>query len=367
MSTARPHALRLARLRRDLTRQKLDALLVTGEPDVRYLTGFTGNDSALLVTAKHAFFLTDGRYTEQAEQETRGVDILCRKRGMMELAGRTARRAGVKRLGFESRALTVAQHEELGRQAAGVELAPTADLIENQRILKDPEEVDSIREAVRVAEQAFLAIRPVIQPGRTEVELAHALNSAMIQRGADSPSFDTIVAFAERSSLPHARPTGRRLRNGDAILFDWGARVAGYCSDLTRMAFVNIISPFYVRVYGAVLEAQRRALSRARAGTPAAEVDAAARGYLKSQRLGKRFSHGLGHGIGLQIHEAPGLNDRSTAQLKAGMVFTVEPGVYVPGHGGVRIEDDVLVRRSGIQMLTSAPKLLRDMVLRTGI
>ncbi len=367
MPTARPHALRLARLRRDLARQKLDALLVTSEPDVRYLTGFTGNDSALLVTARHAFFLTDGRYTEQADQETRDLEILCRKRGMMELAGRTARRAGVKRLGFESRVLTVAQHEELGRQAPGVKLAPTTDMIENQRILKDPEEVDSIRRAVRVAEQAFLDIRPLIRPGRTEAELAHALNSAMIQLGADSPAFDTIVAFAERSSLPHARPTTRRLRSGDAVLFDWGARVGGYCSDLTRMVFVNIISPFYARVYGAVLEAQRRALRRAEAGIPAAEVDAAARDYLKSQRFGRRFSHGLGHGIGLQIHEAPALNARSTAKLKAGMVFTVEPGVYAPGRGGVRIEDDVLVRRSGIQLLTSAPKLLRDMVLRTGV
>ena len=360
-----PHAARLVALRRALRVYGVDAFLVTGVHNLRYLTGFTGDDSALLATRDQAFFLTDGRYTEQAEHETTGIEILERKRGLMSLAARTSARLGVRRLGIEADHLSVASHTDLGCHAPGVEITPVRSVVEGIRQVKSAREVRLTAEAVRVAEMAFARVLPALRPGRTELELARMLEDAMRDLGAEGPSFPTIVAAAERSSLPHARPTTRRIRRGDAVLFDWGALRESYTSDLTRVVFVDTISPFFERIYGIVLHAQRRAIRRVQPGLTAETIDHAARDYLKSRRHGKHFNHGLGHGLGLEIHELPVINGRSKTILKPGMIFTVEPGVYLPGRGGVRIEDDVLVTRDGHHVLTSTPKSLRDMVVRT--
>jgi Xaa-Pro aminopeptidase len=239
-------------------------------------------------------------------------------------------------------------------------------MVEPHRQVKDGGEKRKILRAVRVAEEAFERIRAAVRPGRTERELANMLEAAMRDLGAESASFPPIVAVAERTSLPHARPTDREVASGDAILFDWGARVDGYCSDLTRMLYVDRITPFFARLHGMVHEAQRRALRMIKAGLSAKDIDGAARDFFKSKRRGKQFSHGLGHGIGLEVHEGPTVNHRSDSDLKLGMVFTVEPGLYLPGRGGVRIEDDVQVTRDGCRVLTSAPKSLQEAVLQTG-
>jgi len=339
-------------------------MLVTSAANCRYLSGFTGDDSSLLVSTDEACLLTDGRYTEQAAQETQGFEIIARRRGLMEWAGRTAKRLNLSRLGFEAHHLSVAQHEDLAR-GGRIELCGQPRTIEQLRQKKDAAEIRKVERAVRVAEDAFLRIRPQVKPGRTERELAHMLDSAMWDLGAEGPSFPTIVAAGERSSLPHAKPTNRKIASGDAVLFDWGARVDSYTSDLTRVLFVDRISPVFEKIYGIVLDAQRRALRKVKTGLTADQIDRAARDAIKSRRHGKHFGHGLGHGIGLEIHELPVINGRSKTELKPGMIFTVEPGIYLPGRGGVRIEDDVLVTRGGGRVLTSMPKSLRDMVVRT--
>lgn len=351
-------------LARSFRKWGVDAFLVTDRSNVRYLTGFTGEDSAALLFRSGAVLLTDGRFAEQSARDAPGVEVVLRKRGLMEAAAKEAKRRGASALGVEAHVMTLAAHGDLASRFPG-EIVQLGQVVEERRQVKDADEKRSIRRAVAVAEEAFALVRPQIRPGMTERKVAAMLDAAMRDLGAEGPSFPTIVAFAERASLPHAQPGERALASGDAILFDWGARVEGYCSDLTRMLFIDTISSFYARIYDLVFEAQGRALRCAKAGLTANQIDAAARDFLKSRRHGKHFSHGLGHGIGLDVHEGPAISWRSKAKVKAGMVFTVEPGVYLPGRGGVRIEDDVLVVPGGAKVLTSAPKSLRDSRLRT--
>jgi Xaa-Pro aminopeptidase len=337
-------------------REKLDALLVTNVHNVRYLSGFRGDDSALLVTPERTLLLTDSRYAEQAEAETRRIGIVVRKKAMMPTAAAAARKAGVRRLGVEGRAMTLAEAEDLRKALPRVEVKGTRGLVERLRMIKDASEIAAISRAAEIADEAFLLTLKHVAPGKTERELALILERTMQDFGADEPAFPTIVAAGERSSMPHARATGRRLRAGDAVLFDWGARWRLYASDLTRVVFLDKIPDDFQRRYCLVLAAQRRALSRARAGFSAGKLDAAARSYLKARRCGKYFGHGLGHGVGLEVHEAPGISPGQDTLLRPGMVITIEPGVYVPGQGGVRIEDLVLVTRDGRRILTTSPK-----------
>jgi Xaa-Pro aminopeptidase len=349
-------AARRARLIRRIRREKLDALLVTNVHNVRYLSGFRGEDSALLVTPERTLLLTDSRYTEQAESETCGIGIVVRKKAMMRVAAATARKAGVRTLGVEGRTMTLAEAEDLRKALPHVEVRPTRGMVERLRMIKDASEVAAISRAAEIADEAFRLTLPHVAPGKTERELALVLERTMQDLGADEPAFPTIVAAGERSSLPHARPTDRRLRRGEAVLFDWGARWRLYASDLTRVVFLDKIPDDFQRRYRLVLAAQRRALSRVRPGLSAGKLDAAARSYLKARRCGKYFGHSLGHGVGLEVHEAPGISPGQDTLLKPGMVITIEPGVYVPGQGGVRIEDLVLVTRNGPRILTASPK-----------
>jgi len=337
-------------------REKVDALLVTNVHNVRYLSGFRGEDSALLVTRGRTFLLTDARFTEQAEAETRGLRIITRKQGMMRAAGVAALKAEAGRLGVEAENMTLTQEKELRKWARHMEVRQTCGMVERLRMVKDATEIAAIRRAAGIAEEAFRLILPQVRPGKTERELALALERAMVDLGADAPAFPAIVAAGERSSMPHAVPTGRRIRSGDAVLFDWGARWQFYHSDLTRVVFLDRIPAIFQRLYPVVLAAQRRALASVRPGRGVRAIDTVARAYLKAHRHGKHFAHGLGHGVGLEIHEAPGLSPRQDYRLKAGMVITIEPGVYVPGQGGVRIEDLVLVTRNGHEVLTSTQK-----------
>ncbi len=365
MTSRNPHAARRAELLRHMAGIGVDGLLVSNRRNIFYLSAFRGEDSLLLVRRGRSQLITDGRFSEQAEQETRGIEIVVRKKGLMATAAATARRGKVATLGIEAEALTVAQAEDLRAALGRTTLKPVRGLVQRQRMVKDAAELAVIRRAVAITQRAFLDTLPHIRPGMTEMEVAHILDRTMIELGAEGPAFETIVAAGERGSLPHARPTERRIRSGEAILFDWGARLEGYCADLTRLAFVDRIPPIYRRIYPLVLTAQRRAVAQVRAGRKTGEVDAVARGYLKAHRHGKDFRHSLGHGLGLDVHEAPSLARGVETTLRAGMVVTVEPGIYLPGRAGVRIEDLLLVTRKGHASLTSLPRSIEAFLIRS--
>jgi len=351
-----PHQQRCSRLVRRFKGAGIDGLLVTCAENIRYLTGFRGHDSGLLVTPDETILLTDGRYAEQAGQETAKVIILVRKKGLMALAARTARKAGVATLGVEGANLALAQFDALKANLGAVAAKNSAGQVEGLRIIKDRAEIAAIERAIAVAQEAFIATAREIAPGMTERQIGMRLDRTMGELGAEGPAFPTIVAAAERTSLPHAVPTNRKIRKGDAILIDWGARVDGYHSDLTRLAFLDTIPKLFERLYRVVLEAQRRAMAQLRPGRRAGKADATARAWFKAHRHNKFFTHGLGHGLGLMVHEAPALGAKGKLLLKPGMVCTVEPGLYLPGRGGVRIEDDVLITRTGRRILSSLPK-----------
>lgn len=367
--TAAPNnapAKRRGRLVKRFGKAGIDALLITHARNVRYVTGFTGEDSAVLLTDDAAALLTDGRYTTQAAEQTEGVEILCRKGAMMPFAARQAKKRGIARLGFEPDALTVAAHTALAKAAPEVDLVATERLVEALRLRKDAAERRRIARAVDIAQRAFENIRPLVRPGQTERSVAAALEGALLRLGAEAAAFRPIVLASERAALPHGEPSERVLAPGDAVLFDWGARCEGYVSDLTRVLFIHRMSQRQKSVYTAVLAAQTAALRRVAPGRSLAELDETARDTLKRHRRNKYFTHSLGHGVGADVHEAPHVSGKSKETCRAGMVFTVEPGVYYPGRIGVRIEDMVVVTRSGHKILTTLPKRPDDVIVRPG-
>ena len=355
---------RRERLARGLRRRKMDSLLISSVNNVRYLSGFSGDDSFLLLTRYRSILITDGRYATQAAEEMDGVDVRVRKGGIIAESARLARRLGLRRLGFEARAMLVAQYSLLTRELGGkCEAVATEGVVEALRECKSREEVKAIRRAIAVAEAAIGEVAPKIRVGVSERALAAELDAAMRRLGADGPAFQTICAAGKRAALPHAHPTDRKIAEGEPVLFDWGARLDLYNSDLTRVFFVSRIPARWRRLYEAVLEAQLRAIRAVRAGRTTGEVDAAARRSLRKRRCARYFSHGLGHGVGLDVHEAPALRDGGSKPLASGMVVTVEPGVYLPGIGGIRIEDMVLVQPQGCRVLTDVPKSIETIVV----
>ncbi|NLF32292.1 MAG: aminopeptidase P family protein [Planctomycetes bacterium] len=357
---------RRRRLVRRLAGRRADAMLVTSAPNVRYLSGFGGEDSWLLVGRGWAVLLTDSRFAEQATLDCPGVEHVIRDGAMADALAGALRGRKVRRLAFESEHVTVAEHAKLAeaigeRRLTGVEAAAAG-----LRAVKDDGEVAAIRRAIRMAERAFaglIAGGAKALLGRREDAVAGELEYRMRQAGAAEASFPTIVAAGAHGSLPHHRPGPARIRDGQAVLFDWGAKAGGYCSDLTRVVFVGRIPPQMGRIYEVVLKAQKASIEAIRPGRPASSVDGVARRLIAQAGFAGRFGHGLGHGVGLEIHESPALSPRNQARLRAGQVVTVEPGIYVPGVGGVRIEDDVLVTPDGAQVLSRLPKAIGSMVL----
>ena len=356
---------RLRRLRAVLRRRKLDGLVATNVHNVRYLSGFSGEDSALLVGLKGCVLVTDSRYTETAEKELGpcGIAVHQRKKSLVEALAAQVRRRRLRRVGFEAADMSVDLHGRLCEEVKRAELRPTVGLVRELRQIKDASEIRRIREAVRVAEEGLRATLGRVRPGVTEKDVATELDHQMRRLGAEESAFPLIVAAGERASLPHARPTGRKLAGGEAVLIDWGARLEFYNSDLTRVFFLGTIPRGWQSRYDAVLRAQEAALQAVRPGVVARTVDGAARRALKRRRLANRFGHGLGHGVGLEIHENPGLNNQSETELKPGMVFTVEPGIYFPDWGGIRIEDMVLITSCGKEVLTRFEKQATQLVI----
>lgn len=354
------------RLLRELKKARIPALLVTDETNVTWLTGFSGDSSWLLLTADAAVLISDSRYQIQIAEECRDIDVVIRKVSdtLLDATARQIRRAKLTALGFESGSVSYQQWEELCGKLKSVEPAPTRGLVEELRMIKDRSELDSIREAIHCAERGFALIRESILPEMTELQVCHDLEHAMRRFGARGAAFDPIVAAGPRAALPHATPTEEKISGHGFLLIDWGAESPdGYKSDLTRILVTDKISPKLAKIYGVVLKAQEQGIAAIRPGVKCSEVDTAARAVIADAGYGKRFGHGLGHGFGLQIHEQPRLHASCDVELRPGMVVTVEPGIYLEGWGGVRIEDDVLVTRDGYEVLTSTPKQLDEMMV----
>ncbi len=357
---------RIARLRGRLAEADpgVDALLVTHLTNVRYLTGFTGSAATLLVTATEAHLVTDGRYEEQAAGELDasgapaqvhiGRTLAAQDDVLRELV------AEVRRIGLEADHVPWAEQRRLAELLDGVELVPTTGLVEALREVKDEGEVARILTAGAIADDALAAVLPLLETGVTEAAFALALDTAMRERGADDVSFATIVAAGPNGSRPHHQPGPRPIERGDLVVIDFGALVDGYHSDMTRTVPVGgrgALDESRARILDVVTQAQAAGVAAVRAGTPIADVDKACRDLIAEAGWADAFVHGTGHGVGLDIHEPPGVSGTATATLAAGQVITVEPGVYLPGQGGARVEDTVVVTEGGCTPLTRAPKL----------
>ncbi len=336
--------------------RKVDALLVTSLANIRYLTGFAGSNAVVLATPTATHFFTDPRYGTDAS-----VNITCKvhiaKKPLTDAVAGIIKRNRLKKIGFEPEWLNVEKHGTLKKSlGAGVSLTPTAGVVEELRTIKSPTEIEQIRRSVRANSEAYYRTLGRVRVGMRERDVAAELDYQMRVQGAEKPSFDTIVASGARTALPHAHPSDRRLEENELLLIDMGAFVDGYASDMTRVSFLGFPSKRIRTLYRAVAEAQLAAMGAVRAGVTAARVDGAAREVLKRHELDRAFVHSTGHGLGLEIHEAPRIGKKEQTKLRAVMVITIEPGAYIEGLGGVRIEDTVLVTEHGCEVLTPTSK-----------
>jgi Xaa-Pro aminopeptidase len=351
---------RLDRLRSSLGEASVDALLVTHLTNVRYLTGFTGSAGLLLVRDDGAVFVTDGRYGEQAADQLAAAGVVAdiEVTNTEQRAVLTAAASGVGALGLEAESVTWAQQQRYADEwFAGTALVPTAGLVEALRLVKDAGEVARIEAAATIADDALALVRPRLLDGPTEREFGLELDATMRRLGADDVSFETICASGPNGARPHARPGGRQIVAGDLVVLDFGALLDGYHSDMTRTVMVGAPSDTQRRMLDVVLASQEAGVQTVAPGVPCSQVDEVCRGVIDEAGWGDAFLHGTGHGVGLDIHEAPRLARTSDAVLAEGQVVTVEPGVYLPEHGGVRVEDTLLVTADGFRRLTQAPKL----------
>ena len=349
-------------IRRAMARQGLDGVLLTCRPNRFYATGFQsiGNDGVCLITADAAFYWTDGRYIEAASAQIQGAEVALTDRANPEtrLAAETVRRCGIHNLGIDDAYMTVADYRRW-QAALGCELLPASALFEKLRAVKDPEELRRMTRAQRIAEGALEEVLNDIRPGVTEQFIAARLTFLMLAAGAENVSFDPIAISGARTSMPHGVPTDKVVEAGDFVTMDFGALCEGYCSDMTRTVAVGHVTDEMALVYDTVLQAQKAGIAAARAGKTGAEVDGAARAVIEDAGYGPQFSHSFGHSLGVEIHESPNASPSNTAPLPAGAVISAEPGIYLAGRFGVRIEDVLVLKEDGCDNLTRAPKGLR--------
>ncbi len=349
---------RVKRLREQMFRQDVSYLLITDPNNRFYLSGFTGSTGVLLVGLEECFFLTDFRYIEQVKEQCPGYELIKVEQPSL-FASLTQVLKGSKgdTLSFEENHLTVKEYLELKDLLPGVALQPGNGLVEDLRMIKDAAEIPIIRQAMTIGDKAFQHILGFIKPGISEKELALELEFFMRKQGASGIAFDTIMASGPRSALPHGVASERKLQRGDFLTMDFGAIYQGYHSDMTRTVVLGEATNKQHEIYEIVLEAQLAGLAAVKAGVPAREVDETSRRVITERGYGEYFGHGTGHGVGLAIHERPRVNTKDDTILQPGMVITIEPGIYLPDWGGVRIEDSVLVTEQGCEILTSSPKL----------
>lgn len=346
---------RLAAVRSALAEAQIDGLLITSAANRRYLSGFTGSAGTIILDADRALLLTDGRYTEQAHEQAPEFEIITRDLAerLVDCVARHV--APIKRLGFEANALTVAEHEELQKPMNGVELVATNGLVEHARRIKDAEELGRLRRAIAITDQALMQVRGILRPAMTEREAAWKMRTAIHDLGGDDLSFNTIVAAGPNGARPHAFPGDQQLGTGRPIVIDCGALIGGYHADATRTLILGHADEQFWRIYNTVRDALETARARIRPGTTGQQADALARDVIEAAGYGEAFGHGLGHGVGLDIHEQPSLRKSAEDALPIGAVFSIEPGIYLPEWGGVRLEDLVLLREDGVETLTQSP------------
>ena len=350
--------LRVQGVRAAFPEKRLDAVLVTHLPNIRYLCGFSGSAAVLAVGERQNLFFTDGRYTEQAREEVSGakIQIMRGKSALAASADWLGRQSGLRRVGIDPLHLTIAERNVLAASLArGPKLVETLPIVERLRMTKDAGEIEKIRAACHLGVQLFEGILNVVRPGVQESDIAGELEFSARKAGVDQMAFPTIVAGGPRSALPHGRASQARIPAG-FVVCDFGVILAGYCSDMTRTVYVGRPQTHARQLYGAVREAQQTALDAVRPGRTVGEVDQAARKLLHNRHLGRFFTHSTGHGLGLEIHEAPRVAAGQDEPLLPGMVITIEPGVYLPGKYGVRIEDTVVVTEAGCEVLTPCSK-----------
>ncbi len=352
-------AIRRNKLLHLIKKSDASTLLVTNEKNVTYLTGFKGDSSYLLINQKKTILISDSRYVTQIADECPGMETNSRPRSetIMAATAKLLKKLKISTLGIEGGSVTVAARDALSDACKTTELMTCIGLVEELRMIKDASEIAATREAVMQAEKGFTLMRASITDDQTELQVAHDLEHAMRRFGALRAAFEPIVACGAHSALPHAIPRDVKIAESPFLLIDWGADNAdGYKSDLTRVLIRGKVPAKYRKIYDIVLKAQLKAIATIAPGVKCATVDKAARNVIEKAGFGKQFGHGLGHGTGLNIHEAPGMGGTSKETLKPGMIVTVEPGIYLPGFGGVRIEDDVLVTKGGCEVLSSLPK-----------
>ncbi len=360
MKTVLEH--RIENVRKALAAAEIDTLMVLVAENRFYLSGYTGEDSqfdetagALFITRDDLILATDPRFDIQAGREAPLYDIACYKKGLAKELPEIVKRLETRRLGFENVRLSCLQYSRMkaALQAADLTttLVPVENIVENLRVIKTEDEIEATRRALAIAEDAFETVLAGLEPGMTESEGAWKLEIAVREKNGSGLSFPTICAAGPNSALPHAIPGDRKFKQGEPILFDWGVFAGHYCSDTTRTVVLGKPDSQFQKVYTTVLEAQKRAIKEIRDGASSTAVDAAAREFIDGTEFKGKFAHGLGHGTGLAVHEAPRLNMLKDEPLKAGMIVTVEPGIYLPGWGGIRLENQVVVRPDGAEVL----------------
>lgn len=336
----------------------LDACAIRGMDNIFYLTGFEGSEGTLIITRGDILLITDFRYVTHANEVTRDVKIV-ELRNKQNVFSEICGQYGIRRMGFDSFQTTYQIYKRWEDTIQDTEFVPLENEIEDIRKCKEPDEVDAIRKAVDVATNAFVEIFEKIRPGKTEKEIAYDLEYTMRRMGADSQSFDTIVASGPRAALPHAAPTNKEIKEGETIIIDFGARVNGYCSDETCTVSIGEVNGKIKEIFEAVNNARELALNKAKAGMPIMELDMIVRGFIDDAGYGEYFRHGVGHGVGIAVHEAPAINATGEGILEENMVITIEPGIYLPNLGGVRLEDMILITDDGARVLT---RLRKDML-----
>lgn len=350
--------MKLEKIRNRFKELSIDGLLITSDYNRRYMTGFTGTAGVAVISEQKAVFITDFRYTEQAAKQIQGYDIIQHTGPIIEEVAKAVRDLGIERLGFEQDHLTYQAYASYKKALSGAEFVPVSGAVEKLRLIKSPSEINILKEAAEIADAAYKHILTYVKPGLKEIEVANELEFFMRKQGAVSSSFDIIVASGYRSALPHGVASDKIIEKGDFVTLDFGAYYKGYCSDITRTFAVGEPSDELKKIYAIVLEAQLRGMNGIKPGMTGKEADALTRDYIKAQGYGDYFGHSTGHGLGMEVHEGPALSFRSDTVLEQGMIVTVEPGIYVAGLGGVRIEDDIVITENGNESLTYSPKEL---------
>lgn len=354
---------RIANLRQCLAQEGLDTMVISDGVNRRYLSGFTGSAGWLILSQTRALFATDSRYYEQVGQQSPDFQL---ERVSYDFIGnleRMLKEVGGRRVGFEAKTVTVADFEAWKKATPEVEWVGTQGMVEKLRAIKEPDEIATLQEAVRLTDEAFACIVAYIRPGMTETQVSWEIEKFFRAHGAVAWPHGIIVASGPNAALPHARPTDRVIQRGEPIVMDFGCIYQGYFSDMTRTIILGRADSQFEQVYATVLNAHQTAEDGARAGLPGKDIDAMARGVIQAAGYGDYFGHGLGHGVGLAIHEAPRAGQNAEEPVAAGMTLTIEPGVYIPNWGGVRVEDMIVIGPEGSQVLTQSPKRLYDMVV----